>query len=205
MVDYNKTDFAPPGCKIIAHEKPSQRRTWAPYGQHGYSLGPAMHHYRCQHFYITSTASERIVDTLEFLPHNSPMPQLSSTDRLLMAKNDMTDVLKYPHPDVPFSQVADATITALSQLAAIFKNRFQKPLAPELVQAPIKAAENKQPAALVQPILTSPMNHKYQTRSQQPANVNQSRNSPFLWRVVTPVKRHAASPRLPARTQTFLT
>jgi hypothetical protein len=27
IIDYNKTDFAPPGCKIIAHEKPSQRRT----------------------------------------------------------------------------------------------------------------------------------------------------------------------------------
>jgi hypothetical protein len=36
MVDYNKTDVSPPGCKIIAHEKPSQRRTWAPHGQHGY-------------------------------------------------------------------------------------------------------------------------------------------------------------------------
>jgi hypothetical protein len=48
LVDYNKTAFAPPGCKIIAHEKPGKRRTWAPHGQHGYSLGPAMHHYRCQ-------------------------------------------------------------------------------------------------------------------------------------------------------------
>jgi hypothetical protein len=25
LVDYNKTDFAPPGCKIIAHEKPVKR------------------------------------------------------------------------------------------------------------------------------------------------------------------------------------
>jgi hypothetical protein len=40
IVDYNKTAFAPPGCKIIAHEKPGKRRTWAPHGQHGYSLGP---------------------------------------------------------------------------------------------------------------------------------------------------------------------
>jgi hypothetical protein len=47
-VDYNKTAFVPLGCKIIVHEKTSQRRTWAPHGQHGYSLGPAMHHYRCQ-------------------------------------------------------------------------------------------------------------------------------------------------------------
>jgi hypothetical protein len=44
LVDYNKTAFAPPGCKIIAHKKPGKRRTWAPHGQHGYSLGPAMHH-----------------------------------------------------------------------------------------------------------------------------------------------------------------
>jgi hypothetical protein len=55
MVDYNKTDFALPGCKIIAHKKPSQRRTWAPHRQRGYSLGPAMHHCRCQNVYITST------------------------------------------------------------------------------------------------------------------------------------------------------
>jgi hypothetical protein len=30
MIYYTKTDLAPPGCNIIAHEKPSQRRTWAP-------------------------------------------------------------------------------------------------------------------------------------------------------------------------------
>jgi hypothetical protein len=47
LVDYNKTAFAPTRCKIIAHEKPRKRRTWAPHGQHGYSLGPAMHHHRC--------------------------------------------------------------------------------------------------------------------------------------------------------------
>jgi hypothetical protein len=85
LVDYNKTALAPPGCKIIAHEKPGKRRTWAPHGQRGYSLGPVMHHYRCQNVYISSTASECIVDTLEFFPHNYQMPQLSSTDRLIMA------------------------------------------------------------------------------------------------------------------------
>jgi hypothetical protein len=96
LVDYNETSFAPPGCKIIAHEKPGKRRTWAPHGQHGYSLGPAMHHYRCQNVYIAATASERIVDTLDFPPHTFPMPQLSSTDRLLMAANDMYNSLKIP-------------------------------------------------------------------------------------------------------------
>jgi hypothetical protein len=201
MVDYNKTSFAPPGCKMIAHEKTSQRRTWAPHVQHGYSLGPSMHHYRCQNVYISSTASERIVDILEFFPHNSPMPQLSSTDRLLMAADDIYDALKHPHSDVPFSQVRDDTITALAKVAAIFKNKFQKPSAPELIQAPLKAAENKQPASLVQPILTSPMKHTYQTRSQRPTNVNPSRNTSLLPRVVTPMTGHEASRRVPARTQ----
>jgi hypothetical protein len=32
LVDYNKTAFAPPGCKIIAHEKPGKRITWATHG-----------------------------------------------------------------------------------------------------------------------------------------------------------------------------
>jgi hypothetical protein len=32
LVDYNKTAFAPPGCQIIAHEKPGKQRTWAPHG-----------------------------------------------------------------------------------------------------------------------------------------------------------------------------
>jgi hypothetical protein len=71
MVDYNKTAFAPPGFKIIAHEKPAKWRTWAPHGKHGYSLGPAMHHYRCQIFYISATASKLIVVTLDFFRHLS--------------------------------------------------------------------------------------------------------------------------------------
>jgi hypothetical protein len=116
MGDYNKKAFAPPGCNIIAHDKPSKRCTWAPHGQHGYSLGPAMHNYRCQNVYILATASERIVDTLECIPHNSPMPQLSSTDRLIMAANDMANALKHPHPEVPFAHVGDDTITSRQNL-----------------------------------------------------------------------------------------
>jgi hypothetical protein len=73
-----------------------------------------MHHYRFQNVYITSTFRERIVDTLEFFPHNSPMLQISSTDRLFVAANDMTETLKHPHPDLPFATVGDDTIIALS-------------------------------------------------------------------------------------------
>jgi hypothetical protein len=66
-----------------------------------------MHHYQCQNVYISSTASERIVDTLEFFPHTYQMPQLSSTARLIMAAKDMKDALQNPHPEVPSAHVGD--------------------------------------------------------------------------------------------------
>jgi hypothetical protein len=126
LIDYNKTVFAPPHCKIIAHEKPAQRCTWAAHGQPGWSLGPTMKQYRCQNVYITATASDNIFNTLERLPHNSPMPQLLSTDRILMAAQDMTDALKHPHQDVPFATIGDETISALATLAEFFTRKFKK-------------------------------------------------------------------------------
>jgi hypothetical protein len=159
LVDYNKTAFAPPGCEIIAHEKPATRRTWAPHGQHGYSLGPAMHHYRCQNVYITTTASKSIVDTLEYFPHNYPMPQLSSTGQLLRAAQDMTDAFQNPHPDVPFASVGDDTVAALADLAAIFKLKLQPTLSHAPHASPTKVA--KLPSNI-----PSPMPAARQTRSQ---------------------------------------
>jgi hypothetical protein len=43
-----------------------------------------------------------------------------------MAVNDITNVLKHPRPEVTFAHVRDDTIIALTQLAEIFKNKFQK-------------------------------------------------------------------------------
>jgi hypothetical protein len=85
-----------------------------------------MHHYRCQHVYISATARERIVDTLEFFPHNCQMPRLSSTDILIMAASDMIDALRNAHPDVPLTQVGNDTISALTALAKFFKLKLQK-------------------------------------------------------------------------------
>jgi hypothetical protein len=90
-----------------------------------------MHHYRSQNVYISSTANERIVDTLKFFPHNYQMSQLSSTDRLIMAAKDTADAFQNHHPEVPLTQIGDDTILALAELAAIFKLKLrQTPAAP---------------------------------------------------------------------------
>jgi hypothetical protein len=201
LVDYNKTAFAPPGCKIIAHEKPGKRRTWAPHGQHGYSLGPAMHHYRCKNVYISTTASERIVDTLEFFPHNSQMPQLSSTDRLLMAAKDMTDALQNPHPEVPFSSVGDDTIAALTDLVAIFKLKLRQTPSPATQAAPAKVVQRRSLAPTSNQIFKSPMPIARHTRSQTTIHTQDIPNVPLPPRVVTPRKIRQPPPRVPTGSQ----
>jgi hypothetical protein len=82
----------------------------------------------------------------------------------------MTDALKHPHSDVPFNIVGDETVTALTTLASIFKIKYNKTQFPYLVDSPIKAAENKLPAVLIQPVLTSQIKHTYQTWSKTEVN-----------------------------------
>jgi hypothetical protein len=183
LVDYNKTTFAPPGCKIIAHEKLVKIRTWAPHGQHGYSLGPAMHHYRCQNVYISATASEHIVDTLECFPHNYQMPRLSSTDRLIMTSKDTTDALHHPHPEVPFTQVGDDTISALTALAEIFKVKLKKGQTPALPAAPPKVTLRPCLTKSPHPMLASPMPLPRQMRSQTTLHARDLTKAPLLPRV----------------------
>jgi hypothetical protein len=100
-----------------------------------------MHHYRCQNVNITTTANERIVDTLEYFPHNYLMPQLSSTHRLLRAAQDVTDAFQNPHPDLPFASVGDDTVAALADLAAIFKLKLQPTPSHALHASPNKVAQ----------------------------------------------------------------
>jgi hypothetical protein len=197
LVDYNKTDFAPPGCKIIAHEKPGKRRTWAPHGQHGYYLGPAMHHYRCQNVYIATTARELIMDTLEFFPHNYQMPKLSSTEILIMAANAMTDASQNPHPEVPFTQVGDDTMSALTALAGILKLKLQKVQTSALRASHTKVALRPCLAESSNPMLASPMPLPRQTRSHTTIYAQDTTNAPLLPRVVTPMTRTPSPPRVP--------
>jgi hypothetical protein len=85
------------------------------------------------------------------------MPQLSSTNRLIMASKDMTDALQNPHPEVPFTSVWDDTISALADLAAIFKLKLrQTPFtAPQAV--PPQVLQHPNLAASTNKIVNSPM------------------------------------------------
>jgi hypothetical protein len=84
LFDYNATPLAPPGTRVIVHEKPDKRGSRAPHGKNGWYVGPTMEHDRAHHLYCSTNGHERISDIVDFFPNNAkyrafPMqtPQLS--------------------------------------------------------------------------------------------------------------------------------
>ena len=102
MFSFNKTPMAPPGTRIILHEKPKQRASWDPHGKEAWYIGPAMKHYRCITGYIPSTMRERISDTVEYFPHDIPFPKFDQADYLRQAALDILSILKSPQPVLKF-------------------------------------------------------------------------------------------------------
>lgn len=148
--DFNATPLAPPGIRVLAHEKPSNRASWAPHGADGWYIGPAMKHYRCFRVYINKTQAERITDTVEFFPNNYNMPKFSSTDAIIKASRDMVKALREPHPATPFNNFGDKQFAALESLAEIFDTALPR------VEHNPTSTEVKAP----------PKQHKMQTRAQ---------------------------------------
>jgi hypothetical protein len=146
--------------------------------------------------YILTTASDRIVDTLEFFPHNYKMPQLSSNDRLLMAAKEMMDVLQNPHSEVPFASVWDDTIKALADLAATFKLKLQHAPSPVTQASPVTIIQRPNLIPFPALISASPMPNKRQTRSKTTIHTPNIPDRPLPPRVVSPRTLHHSPPRV---------
>lgn len=69
--DFEHNPIAPPGIKVLVHEKPNQRGSWAPHGVEGWYVGPAMHHHRCYDVLVKATKRVRTTDTLSWHPHKA--------------------------------------------------------------------------------------------------------------------------------------
>jgi hypothetical protein len=84
--DFVAHPMAPVGTKVLIHESPANRASWAPHGVAGYYLGPALDgHYRAFRVYVTATAAERITDTLAWFPAALHLPGSSAAEQLLAA------------------------------------------------------------------------------------------------------------------------
>jgi hypothetical protein len=141
--DFNRAPTAPPGTRIIAHEAPGRRRTWAPHGQDGWYIGPALEHYQCYTVYITKTNSNRIVETVKKIPQKITLPSPSSHDLATQAAADLTHALLYPQLACPYCQVGNEETIALKRLASIFVSAKQRNTNNSL--APQDGIENNAP------------------------------------------------------------
>jgi hypothetical protein len=118
--NFNQAPMAPPGTRVVAHEKPQQRASWDPHGVDGWDLGPAPDHYRCYRVHINKTKADIIVDKVEFFPAKVTMPRTASKDLATIATQELTHALLYPAPAAPFSIIGGAHLEALRQLTTIF-------------------------------------------------------------------------------------
>eukprot|EP00957_Ditylum_brightwellii_P064077 4860965-Ditylum_brightwellii.AAC.1 len=66
--DYNCVHLAPPGTKVLIHEKLKVRQTWDFCSMEGWCIGPAPYHYWCYKVHVSKTWHNRIANTMEFFP-----------------------------------------------------------------------------------------------------------------------------------------
>ena len=151
--DFNRTPMAPPGTKVILHEKPQQRRSWDPHGTTGWYLGPELEHYRCYRVFTTTTKAERITDTVEFFPQRVTVPYPSPTDVAIRATQELIGVLKNPIPSTPFAHVGHNQMEAIQAIADIFQWHLQPPPQHSEPRG-MRSAHTNQPLPIVTPTPT---------------------------------------------------
>jgi len=170
--DYNATPMAPPGTRVLLHEKPSIRGSWALHGEEGWYVGPTKKHYRCYTIHVNRTNSERIGDTVEFFPTHTTMPAQSSANAAMQAAKDLIHALQHPYLATPFD-VGDKQLQALKQLATIFEQALQQPLIPDKPAAPrvepLSPPEERRKDYNTDSNRERHQHHQYNTRSKTPA------------------------------------
>jgi hypothetical protein len=111
----------------------------------------------------------------------------------------MTDALQNPHPEVPFAQIGDDTVSTLVALAAIFKLKLGQAPPPTLPSAPPKVTQSPCLAESSNPILASPLPLRRHTRSQTTIHTQDIAHAPLPPRVVTPRTLGPSPPRVSTR------
>jgi hypothetical protein len=171
--DFNRTPVAPPGTKVLIHEKPEVRGTWAPHAVNRWYLGPAPnHYYRCYRVWIHETTSERIVDTLSWLPSYFTMPGASAAEAATAAAQDLIKALLSQPGASPIPTLTDSSRQALHKLADIFANATT----PTTMQPPTEPNATVGPSPIP---VTKLVSWKDQSQQRiQPRRINPPTNAP---------------------------
>eukprot|EP00804_Cyclotella_cryptica_P016130 CCRYP_004246-RA/>CCRYP_004246-RA protein AED:0.35 eAED:0.35 QI:0/0/0/0.75/1/1/4/0/1339 len=121
------------GVPVIIHNKTATRKSWDFRGRDGFSIGPALHHYRC--FQVVDSATNCVVisDTVEFRHSYLNQPAVTYADRLLHAINYLSSAIA----DAP-SSALDSQLQAITALRNLFANWNTTPTAKPPVPPPLQ-------------------------------------------------------------------
>jgi hypothetical protein len=92
--DFNRTPLAVPGTKVVIHQTPAQRRTFAVHGLDGFYIGHSPEHYRCYKILVTSTHTTRDCASIEWFPTTIPYPRVTSEVYLRQTADDLLTLLQ---------------------------------------------------------------------------------------------------------------
>lgn len=120
--DFNRTPIAPPGIRVLVHEKPGVRTTWSPHALDGCYTGPALESYRCYTVWMFDTRSERICDTVTWFLTKVTMPIAHSNDLILARILDIANALKSPSTGSPLAPQADSHVAKLNEIINLLTN-----------------------------------------------------------------------------------
>ena len=141
--NFAASPLAPPGTKVIVHIDPTIRGTWELNGDQGWYVGPALDHYRCVTCYFPRTRTTRICETVTFVPHEVPFPQVNLKEHLTQAAEDIVSILTQPpSPTTPSLKVGDPVRNALFNIATQLRRTQEIPELPKQVTAPTRVTEN---------------------------------------------------------------
>ena len=138
IFDYNRCPLAPPGCRVLVHEKPQNRTTWSPHALDRWYVGPALDSYRCYHIWMWDTrTTPRICDTVAWFPTKVVLPTTSSTDLIATSLQDIAHALNHPTSPSPVTPLTATHKAAIQQLIEIISTVLPPVVSPTIQPHPV--------------------------------------------------------------------
>ena len=118
--DFNKTPIAPPGTKVMLHDKPVQRKSWNPMDLKAGTWGLPWSIIAATG-YIQTKQDPKGLWTRCISPQKTTVLYQSPTDVVVQAIETIQQVCKNPTPSTPFTHVNHNQLDAIKKLAELFQ------------------------------------------------------------------------------------
>ena len=105
--NFDTTLLAPLGSPIIIHNKPVTHRSWDFRDRKGFTIGPALEHYRCFQVVNVTTKSIIISDTIKLIHDYLTQPEVTSEDRIIHTVNFLSCAVKDASKTIHHEQLSE--------------------------------------------------------------------------------------------------